>query len=137
MERDRTGPTAEDWMAEAEEDLAAARTLMASAHYSRAIFHAQQCVEKGLKAAYVALQGNVPPRIHRLRPLAYMAFGDSADEVRLALEELEKHYTTSRYPVEVGMRPSDNYTQEDAEEAVTQCSELLTWIRSRLPESGS
>ncbi len=136
MGRDRVGPTAEDWMHEAEADRAAASDLTATGHFSRAVFLAGQAVEKALKAGCQAALGEMPPRIHRLRPLAELAFGTAAEEILDSLGVLEPHYVMPSYPTVKLPRPSESYKQSDAEEAVKVCSELLTWIRSRLPESG-
>lgn len=131
------GPQPEDWMAEAGEDLATARDNAENGHFSWAVFCAQQSVEKALKGAYLQLREDTPPMIHRLRPLAQMVFGEAADEVSAELAALERHYTTTRYPVSVVPRPSEHYTQDDAEEAVTLCCELLMWVQRRLTENDS
>ncbi len=130
-------PTAEDWMHEAGEDLRAAEDLLQSGRFSRAVFHARLAVEKALKAGCREAQGAMPPRMHSLRPLAELAFGESAEEILAQMDVLEPHYTLPSYPSPELPRPSDSYERSDAEEAVTLCSELLMWVRGRLQESDS
>jgi len=128
-------PRADDWMHEAEEDLRAAEDLLRTGRFSRAVFHARLAVEKALKAGYREARGAMPPRMHSLRPLAEMAFGESAEEILAQMDVLEPHYTLPSYPSPELPRPSESYERSDAEEAVTVCSELLTWVRDHLPES--
>ena len=130
-------PEPEDWMYEAAADLQAAENLTRAGSFSRAVFLARQAVEKASKAGCREAQGGMPPRIHRLRPLAELAFGESAEEILEHLEVLEPHYVMPSYPSAELPRPSDSYGYSDAEEAVTVCSELLMWVRERLQESDS
>ena len=128
-------PEPEDWMYEAEADLRAAENLTRTGDFSRAVFLARQAVEKALKAGCREAQGEMPPRIHRLLPLAELAFGESAEEIENRLEVLEPHYVMPSYPSAELPRPSDSYERSDAEEAVATCCELLMWVQSRLQES--
>ena len=130
-------PTADDWMHEAEDDLRAAEDLLQTGRFSRSVFLARQAVEKALKAGCREAQEEMPPKIHQLRPLAEIAFGEAAEEIWNSLRVLEPHYIMPAYPSTELPRPSDSYERSDAEEAVTLCSELLMWVRGRLQESDS
>jgi HEPN domain-containing protein len=53
------------WLEFAASDLAAAQALSSDGLYRHACFHAQQCIEKSLKAFLIA-RTNTYPRIHDL-----------------------------------------------------------------------
>ena len=55
------GPT--EWLSDAEEDLSTARVLLDRGLHKQACFHAQQSVEKALKAALLRRTGALP-KIH-------------------------------------------------------------------------
>jgi HEPN domain-containing protein len=54
-----------DWIRFAREDLRVAEWAFSAEMYNQACFHAQQCVEKVLKA-WLRCQGTLPPRTHQL-----------------------------------------------------------------------
>jgi HEPN domain-containing protein len=54
-----------DWLHFAREDLCVAELAFSAQIYSQVCFHAQQCVEKALKAS-LRHHGIVPPRSHQL-----------------------------------------------------------------------
>lgn len=88
---------AERWLAFAREDLRMAELAMAEALWNQVCFHAQQCVEKILKA-WLVDRGETPPRTHKLVDLVAV-LGDArlvgrADEVR----GLDRFYIPTRYP---------------------------------------
>jgi len=56
------------WLAQAQEDLGAARDLLASGHFALACFHAQQAAEKALKG-FLHAQGADDPWGHAVSRL--------------------------------------------------------------------
>ena len=105
----------EAWLIKAGEDLNAIRTLRGNPQLTTVVaFHAQQCVEKCLKAVAEEHTEKVP-RVHDLRRLWEVVanqFGDDLD-VDL-LRELTDVYTDSRYPGDMGLLPSGRPTEDDA-----------------------
>ena len=89
----------ETWLIRAGEDLETMRILQGRPDLTGVVaFHAQQCVEKCLKAVAEERIGNVS-RVHDLRRL-WEAVADQFQE-RLDLEllrEMTDIYTDSRYP---------------------------------------
>jgi HEPN domain-containing protein len=108
-------PVTEAWLVKAGEDLDAIFALRGNPGLTGVVaFHAQQCVEKCLKAIAEERKGNVP-RVHDLRRL-WEAVADEfheAIDVDL-LRELTDIYTNSRYPGDLGLMPTGKPTEKDA-----------------------
>jgi len=108
-------PATEAWLTKAQEDFDAIRALRGSPHLTGVVaFHAQQCVEKCLKAVAEERKGTVP-RVHDLRRLWELV----ADQFHGVLDvdllrELTDVYTDRRYPGELGLLPSGKPTEGDA-----------------------
>jgi HEPN domain-containing protein len=103
------------WLIKAAEDLDAIRSLRESPKLTGVVaFHAQQCVEKCLKAVAEERIGHVP-RIHDLRRLWEVVADQfpKAPDMDL-LRELTDVYTDSRYPGDAGLMPSGKPTENDA-----------------------
>jgi len=91
---------AERWLAFAEDDLRVARLALEEGLYAQVCFHAQQCVEKSLKAL-LTRAGQLVPRTHRIDDLwaELPAWGRTPlDPMREALLELDGYYAITRYP---------------------------------------
>jgi HEPN domain-containing protein len=104
----------EAWLIKAGEDLDAIRALRGNPQVTGVVaFHAQQCVEKCLKAVAEEQLGTVP-RVHDLRRLWEVV----ADQFREALDidllrELTDVYTDCRYPGDIGLMPLGKPTEKD------------------------
>lgn len=98
---------ASEWAKKAEEDYKTARILLDAKEVSPSIvgFHAQQCVEKYLKA-FLANNDVAPPRIH--------------DLVRLNPFSVEFRY------------PGIDVTVEEAKESMEHAAKVRDFIRSKL-----
>jgi HEPN domain-containing protein len=124
-----TDRAAEEWVAKAEGDFAAAEILMSSGRREVADaigFHAQQCAEKYLKAMLVHL-GKVPPPLHDLKVLLSLA---KSEVSRLAgLEEDCEQLT----PFAVEFRyPGDLAAIEEVASAVAAAGRVRGAIREAL-----
>jgi len=108
-------PVTQAWLIKAGEDLAAIRALRGHSQLTGVVaFHAQQCVEKCLKAVAEERAGMVP-RVHDLRRLWSVV----ADQFRESfdidlLRELTDIYTDCRYPGDAGLMPGGKPTETDA-----------------------
>ena len=108
-------PVTEAWLLKAGDDLEAIRMLRGNLQLTGVVaFHAQQCVEKCLKAVAEERLGTVP-RVHDLRRIWELV----ADQFPQALEidvlrELTDIYTDCRYPGDLGLLPSGKPTEQDA-----------------------
>ena len=108
-------PATEAWLIRAGEDLEAIRALRGNPQLTGIVaFHAEQCVEKCLKAVAEERVGTVP-RVHDLRRLWGIVAGQFAQALDVdLLRELTDVYTDSRYPGDLGLMPSGKPTEEDA-----------------------
>ena len=108
-------PATEAWLIKAGDDLEAIRTLRGNPQLTGVVaFHAQQCVEKCLKAVAEERTGSVP-RIHDLRRLWELVARQFREGLDVdSLRELTDIYTDSRYPGDLGLMPLGKPTEEDA-----------------------
>ncbi len=117
---------AERWLTFAREDLPMAEAALTQKIYNQACFHAQQCVEKSLKAL-IALRGQSTPRSHSITELLALLpdkwLADSADD----LSDLDDYYIPTRYPDALpGSLPEGLPEKDDAERAVALARKVLT-----------
>lgn len=122
----------DEWVAKAEGDAAAANRLAATepAVLDAACFHAQQCVEKYLKAVLVQ-RGEMFPKVHDLVALARLAarhlagLPDDDDDVKWLTEiGVEVRY------------PGEDATREDVERALDIMQRWRARLRSALGRPG-
>jgi HEPN domain-containing protein len=108
-------PITEAWLIKAGEDLEAIRSLRGNPLLTGVIaFHAQQCVEKCLKAVAEERKGTVP-RVHDLRRLWEVVADQFEPTLDIdLLRELTDVYTDCRYPGDFGFTPSGQPTEKDA-----------------------
>jgi HEPN domain-containing protein len=124
---------ARQWVMKAESDLRnAAHTvrLRTDCPTDTVCFHAQQCVEKYLKALLV-LNGIEFPRTHQISTL--LALVPAPIRPTLTQEEqdrLTEYAVTTRYPGDY-----DPIPREEAQEAVRLARRLRKQVRRRLPEA--
>ena len=125
-----------DWMVAASSDLKTARTLGASGEFANSAFHSQQSALKALQA--VSLKRGVSPKKARDRSAigAAEALARAGDpppgNVWIAARELDRHFTLSRYPSELGGAPARYYDRATADRAVGHAETIGRWARSAL-----
>jgi len=111
----------EEWRQKAEGDFATAQRELAAGqfpNFDAVCFHAQQCIEKLMKAALIQ-QSIVPPKTHDLYQL-HLLLQPAYPAWQPALEDL-------RYLTRAGVDfryPGESADQEEAEEALAICSRL-------------
>ena len=122
----------QEWIDKAEGDFATANREMhsrPSPNYDAVCFHAQQCIEKLIKALLIA-SGSVPPKTHDLLFLSKAletvcsAWNWPAADLRL----LTRAGVIFRYPGESAGR-------EEAQAAMDACTRLRTRLRALLAGS--
>ena len=120
-----------DWIQKAENDLTTAShtvKLGKRCPTDTVCFHAQQCVEKYLKAMLV-LAGIDFPRTHDLGVLVFRCSGKTAlDVLPEELDRMTEYATTSRYPGDYEL-----ISLAEARRAVSISRRVRKVIRKRLP----
>jgi HEPN domain-containing protein len=108
-------PTTHEWLARAAEDLAAAQVLLSRPDLTNTVaFHAQQAVEKALKAVIEELDlGFV--RTHSLTRLYELVrpHHPVIDDMDM-LDRLDAVYIEARYPGDMGLLPTGKPTTDEA-----------------------
>lgn len=120
--------SAGDWLARAEEDLLVSTLLLPHCLYNAVGWHAQQAVEKGLKAVLVN-RGVAPPKMHDLVILRARCcdIGVPVPDAWIApCRELTPMATVTRYP---GWGHVD---KEQAQQFVAEASMMLASVRAWL-----
>ncbi len=134
-ERDKIAIVAQEWVAKAENDLKNAThtlTLGAECPTDTVCFHAQQCVEKYLKALLVMLQVEFS-RTHDVETLVLLL----SAELKLSLtveqqRRLTEYATVMRYPGSY-----EPVMLSEATEAVDLARRVRLQIRQRLEKTTS
>ncbi|MCX5828890.1 MAG: HEPN domain-containing protein [Deltaproteobacteria bacterium] len=122
------------WLSYADEDLRFAQhglKLTTSVPYRLIAYHAQQCVEKGLKA-YLVYKGIDFPYTHNISRLLelcaeYAAWTEQIEDA----EELTPYAITTRYPGE-----DDEVTDEETSRAIGIAIHVKQVIRDALVQEG-
>lgn len=114
---------AQRWLAQADEDERAEKTLIDAAEpiTGAAAFHCQQAVEKMAKAVLIA-HGLRPPRVHDITLLAEQVM-QVEPEIGSALDELagiSRWYAAARYP-DAGTAPTP---------AIDDIRDVLSWLQA-------
>jgi len=124
-------PAVARWLEFAETDLKAARALLKEGSLSPVVcFHAQQSVEKCLKAL-IESRGLNPPKSHDL----IMLYGHVDDMIKLeedTLAKLNQIYIDARYPASLGSLPEGPPDAEDATGFYEFACEALSQVNAVL-----
>ena len=124
-------PAVSRWLELAEIDLKAARVLLKEGDLTGVVcFHAQQSVEKSLKAL-IESKGLNPPKSHDL-----ILLNNRVDDlVQLnedTLSKLNQVYIDTRYPASVGLLPDGLPDLEDAKAFYDYSREVYNQIKAIL-----
>ena len=97
----KTADLVNGWLAKAESDLVAGQQLLAAGPYDIVCFHAQQAIEKLLKAL-LAFYDQPPPRTHDLEELQrlVLAVHQSKELADLDLFEVSDYAVMARYDLQ-------------------------------------
>ena len=119
------------WLGKTDEDLSASRILLANELADAAAFHAQQALEKVLKAMLIAAAED-PPRVHDIEALAARArlHWPELLPAPFPLAAIGQWYIASRYPGLDEAPPSAS----EVSEALDSIAALAAAVRSRRPE---
>jgi HEPN domain-containing protein len=124
----------ERWLRHALDDAETARVTLEGRRWAATSLHAQQAVEKALKALWVERKDNEPPRTHDL-----VRLGDEFDVPREWLGEfavMTEAYLVSRYPdADVETDAGSRIEPDLAGRHLTLANEVIAWVQERLTAS--
>lgn len=123
---------AEAWLKISVEDLQSAEVLSDRKLFRPACYHAQQSVEKCLKALIVDRDIEIP-RTHNILDLNNAAkklgyYVEVTDEDAIFLSSVYR----ARYPSDAGLLPLGEHIEQDAERALKIARGMASWMKKRV-----
>ena len=118
------------WLKFLEDDFKVLNILEDSDAFRGQCFHAQQLVEKLLKAELYR-KGIAVPKIHDVLMLADK-MNLNLPVSREELEFLSSIYIESRYPTDIGLLPQGEPTREDAQQALSIARKVYDFLYPKL-----
>jgi HEPN domain-containing protein len=107
-----------NWIEFAREDSRMAELALKEKIYNQACFHAEQCVEKAIKALIIH-KGRIHPQSHKIADLLAYLGKSVFDDLEAEIISLDRFYIPTRYPDALpGMLPEGLPTESDAKEAI-------------------
>lgn len=123
-----------EWLKAAQDDLSVIEKIINEESLAHMVaFHAQQCIEKSLKALGEERSLELP-KIHKLKTLSERVGIDlsSCDHSEDYLHLLDELYIESRYPGDFGLLPNGKPTLEDAQEFYAFAKSIYTTVQNTL-----
>jgi len=115
------------WWEQAEADLATAKSNLGQGIFYASVLFSQQAAEKALKALFLHVKKQNPPKTHNLVLLA-RGLG-ATGEIIDACADLAPEYVLTRYPDGDIGPPSQRYTQKSAERHLRLARKVVQWAR--------
>ena len=131
-------PTTHEWLTRAAEDLAAAQVLLSRPDLTNMVaFHAQQAVEKALKAVIEELdlgfvRTHSLTRLYELVRPHYPIIGDMD-----MLDRLDSVYIEARYPGDMGLLPTGKPTSDEATNLFEFANDIFQRLQTSLQDTVS
>jgi HEPN domain-containing protein len=116
------------WRTSAEEDFAAAQSLLEKGHFRHCLFFAHLAIEKMLKAHVTRKTGDIPPKIHNLVRLADIAGLKLDSKQKDVLREFGIYQLEGRYP-DFEQVPLDSAL---ASQEIARAKEIFEWLKKQL-----
>jgi HEPN domain-containing protein len=117
----------QDWLASAHDDLRVMEELSGAKDLTHMVaFHAQQAIEKVLKA-YLEFSGKNVPKVHKVATLLQLSGAECGLDAEL-VGQLDELYIESRYPGEMGLLPYGKPTLDDARRFEKAARETHRWM---------
>jgi len=135
MSRSDNRHHAERWLLTAEEDLRAARSLLAEGFYPQACFQAHQAVEKAVKAVWYLVDAD--PWDHSIKRLiTEFPQREELSDMDVLAEKaalLDKFFIPTRYPNGLpDLTPGQIYGKDDAQRGMEAAESLIAESREYL-----
>lgn len=118
------------WLEKSAEDLATAKSLLETGHFTWCAFICQQALEKCLKAGYVLKENKIPPFIHKLERLCSILELNPPENILNSIIEIDKYYITTRYPT---YKEAVNISsKKEAKKIYQKTEEAYQWLKQAL-----
>lgn len=121
------------WL-QALEDLRTSEVLLEAGRYYTSVFFAEQAAEKALKASYMHVKNEPPPRTSNLLELLE-GLGVEREDLLDAAMDLTPEYIVTRYPDAAGGVPASLYNSGIAREHLEKAKLIVSFCKVLL-ESG-
>ncbi|MBP1911270.1 HEPN domain-containing protein [Thermococcus stetteri] len=118
------------------EDLKTAEALITVKRYYASVFFSQQGEENTLKALYIELKREFPPKTHSLLRLSN-ELGIEDEEVIDAVLDLNPEYIVTRYPDAANEVPARIYNERMAISHLKKSKKVIEFCRKRIGEESS
>ncbi len=116
------------WRGSADEDFAAAESLLEKGHLRHSLFFAHLGIEKMLKAHVTRQTEDIPPRTHNLIRLTEIAGLKIDAEQEKFLRKFNVYQLEGRYPDSEQV----SFNLGFAREKMSRAREMLKWLRKQL-----
>lgn len=116
------------WRCGAEDELGAARSLLAAGHLRQALFMAHLAVEKMLKAHVARCTADMPPRTHSLPRLAELARLQLTPDQEEFLRRFNAYQLAGRYPDAEGILLDPPTVRA----RFSSAEEIVEWLKAGL-----
>lgn len=125
----------EEWLKAARDDLMVIEKIIDSEYLTHIVaFHAQQAIEKVIKAVMEEINIDIP-KIHNLLTLFVRIEGNTSYSVdQDLLKTLDALYIDSRYPGDFGLLPNGKPDLKDAQRFFHEAREVYETIKKELSE---
>ena len=125
--------TTSEWLSRAKDDLDVIAEIKNKQHLTNMVaFHAQQAIEKSLKAIIDEFDlGFV--KIHQIERLLEIVKDQMDAEIdHRIVQILDSLYIESRYPVDIGLLPNGKPTTEDAQKFIEFAILIYDYVKRKL-----
>ncbi|MGD1001560.1 MAG: HEPN domain-containing protein [Candidatus Brocadiia bacterium] len=126
--------TSEEWMRQAEYDIATAQAMFDARRYFYTAFMCHLSVEKALKAVYMARRKQVPPKTHNLAFLTQNLQLSVTKERSDFLFMLNRMSVMTRYPEDMDKLIRE-FPKTRTRQFLRQARETVRWLKKELPKS--
>lgn len=121
----------EYWLEVSLDDLASAESIFKNGNYDWSLYIAHLALEKVLKAYYVAVKDEIPPKIHKLDRIAELSGLLLSEEQEELLKIVNEFNLEARYP-DYKKKFKDICTKDFAQNYLTKIKQLHTWIQDQI-----
>jgi HEPN domain-containing protein len=126
----------EYWVEISNDDLKSAESIFINGNYDWSLFIAHLALEKILKAYYVSVMNDIPPKTHKLDRIAELSGLQLTVEQDEFLRVVNEFNLEARYP-DYKKKFKDICTKEFANKYLAEIKQLHQWIQNQIQKQKS